>query len=868
MAKNNSEQKISEMRGNDRVFQLDRDTFAVYTGLHPEDLRPFIRVGAGKTIPTGLLRHFENVLLTEDDPLNVGLEMAWLHATLNEGEETIRYVGSKDRVAQIYGFTGMRELEEGERPVEILPYKMARGEETRRDRSTITFFETGNAVVQVGSSKTYDHMAQQRGRISIDREYDLLSKSLRRRERKCEEGRSFMYLGAGKQSSPNRPPIFWNFDGRGLFLNPCVDPHYALFEHGIDPDHVDMAVSYSPFSAGFGEVLRRKNAEQRTVGVYQADEERSNLLKKIYNEAKLQNFGDSSSLPMAKDTSFFLSKGGSHGLFGYRIAPQADRMVQIMFPLGGGKFSRTFDFLKAPHDLEIQVVNDADDLDAGQGRITLQSPGKIQASRYEKARLAPGLTPLVAGSEYRLSQSDDPAALVESVVAVFENTPLHDMIRDVIFLHMGLDFTEGNLNRVLDDFRRRPLPKDDIVEFYNLGQLLLFLQTLPAYRDSYSPQQRKQLERLQSRYNPKRFRYSDWLELSGSGVEFQLMFSPRRAFQFVKRIQSAPAQLRVPPPFEILEENPKAYAKRLREWNRAADKAGDTGGFRTSIETLERLYEEKLRLIGERKRFHALLDTLGITSLSAAAADMVDVEGGRWSKRRSWQPKPPAAPGAANASARDSGFSGFSGFSGMGAAGRAAVLVIGAAALIGLGVLLFSSVRASSAFSGGSISARGDSAAETRAVELSGPGALQSDEQVPGEDAVEAGNEEILAYANLLANRNNFAQLNGARGENLRDPDLVFPNDVLQLPDGRRAEVEPGQYIWEIAQKHYRKDRARFMILERQISTLLKENDGDASAETVQEIEKRQALMKRLAATKELKEMLAATNREIKTRLK
>ncbi|MEQ9366922.1 MAG: hypothetical protein RIF32_21970, partial [Leptospirales bacterium] len=158
MAKNNSEQKISEMRGNDRVFQLDRDTFAVFTGLHPEDMRPFIRVGAGKTIPTGLLRHFENVLLTENDPLNVGLEMAWLHATLSEGEETIRYVGSKDRVAQIYGFTGMRELDEDDRHIEIVPYKLARGEETRRDRSTITFFETGNAVVQVGSSKTYDHL--------------------------------------------------------------------------------------------------------------------------------------------------------------------------------------------------------------------------------------------------------------------------------------------------------------------------------------------------------------------------------------------------------------------------------------------------------------------------------------------------------------------------------------------------------------------------------------------------------------------------------------------------------------------------------------------------------------------------------------
>lgn len=869
MAKNNSAQKISEMRGTDRVFQLDRDTFAVFTGLHLEDMRPFIRVGAGKTIPTGLLRHFENVLLTENDPLNVGLEMAWLHATLTEGEETIRYVGSKDRVAQIYAFTGMRELDEGERHVEIVPYKLARPEEAGRDKSTITFFETGNAIVQVGNSKTYDHLAQQRGRISIDREYDLLSKSLRRRDRKCEDGRSFMYLGRGAQSGPNRPPIYWNFEGRGLFLNPCVDPHYALFEHAIDPDRLDMAVSYSPFSAGFGEVLRRKNTEQRTVGIYQADEERSTLLKKIYREAKLQGFGDSSALPMAKDTSYFVSKGGSHGLFASRIGPQSDRMVQILFPLGGGKFSRAFDFLKAPHDLEIQVINDPAELTAGQGRITLQSAGKIQPARYEKARLAAGVTPLVPGREYRILQAEDPAALAENVIGAFAETPLHDLARDVIFLHMGLDFTEGNLSRVLEDFRRRPLPKDNVVELYNLGQLLSYLQLLPAYRQHYTPAQRKQLERLLDRYNPKRFRYSDWLALAGSGVEFHLLFSPRRAFQFVKRVQADPAQLRVPPPFEILEENPKVYAKRLREWNRAADKAGDTGGFRTSIETLERLYEEKLRLLGERKRFHSLLNTLGIVSQSAAAADAAEHAGGRWSKRRSWEPKPAGAKnGAARAGGGSGGFSGFSGFSGMGALGRAALLVVGLVALLGIGALIFSSVRTGSAFSGGSISARGDSAAEVRAVELSEPNGLQSNEKVPGEDTVEATNEEILGYANLLAGRNNFAPLNGARAENLRDPDLVYPNDVLQLPDGRRAAVEPGQYIWEIAQTHYRKDRARFMILDRQISTLLAENEGALSAETRGEIQKRQSLMKRLAATKDLKRLLAVTNRTVSARTK
>ena len=878
MAKSNIEQKINELRGTDRVFQIDRDTFVVYTGMHPEDMRPFIRVGAGKAIPRGILRNFENVLLTENDPLNVGLEMAWLHATLSEGEETIRYVGSKDRVAQVYSFTGMRELDDSNRHVEIVPYKMA-NLETRRDRSTITFFETGNAIVQVGNSKTYDHVAHGLERISLDREYDLLTKALKKRERRCESGRSFLYLGGEAQSDPNRPPVYWNFDGRGLFLNPCVDPHYALFENAIDADRLDMAISYSPFSVGLGEVLRRKNTEQRNVGMYQADEERNALFKKIYRDAKLQPFGDSSSLPMAKDTGYFVSKGGSHGLFAYRIGPQADRMVQLVFPLGGGKFSRTFDFLKAPHDLEMHVVNTPEDLTAGQGRITLQVPGKIAPARFEKARLAAHLTPLVPGREYRLNQSEDPAALAENVLNAFADTPIHEMVRDIVFLHMGLDFTEGNLNRALEDLRRRPLPKEDLAELFNLRQLLSYLQMTPIYRQSYTPQQRKQLERLMDRYDPKRFHYSDWLALGQGGVEYHLLFTPRRALQFVKRVKAEPAQLRVPPPFAVLERDPKAYAKNLREWNRAADKSGDAGGFRNSIETLERLYEEKLRIIGERKRFQELLNDLGIVNQGAAAEEKST--NGRWSKRRSWEPRPEVtgvaaagntlngmhgANGKRGGSTR--GGSGFSGFSGMGGAGRAAAFIVAAAALIGLGVLLFSSVRASSLFNNsGEISMRGNSEAEQRAVDLAGPNSLQPDEKVPGEDSVEATNEEILGYANLLAVRNNFARLNGGGGANLRNPNLVFPGDVLFLPDGRRSSVAPGQYIWEIAETLYRKDRARFMILDRQISTLLSENAGNISTEVVSEIEKRRGLMQRLAVTKDLKRLLVAKDREIEAQL-
>ena len=104
MPQSNSEEQPIEIRGTERVFQIDRDTFVIYTGLHRSDFRPFLRVGSGRSIPAGVLGQIENVILPENDPANAGLEVAWQDATRREASDSIRYVGSKDRVNQLLNF--------------------------------------------------------------------------------------------------------------------------------------------------------------------------------------------------------------------------------------------------------------------------------------------------------------------------------------------------------------------------------------------------------------------------------------------------------------------------------------------------------------------------------------------------------------------------------------------------------------------------------------------------------------------------------------------------------------------------------------------------------------------------------------------
>lgn len=130
------------------------------------------------------------------------------------------------------------------------------------------------------------------------------------------------------------------------------------------------------------------------------------------------------------------------------------------------------------------------------------------------------------------------------------------------------------------------------------------------------------------------------------------------------------------------------------------------------------------------------------------------------------------------------------------------------------------------------------------------PGDLQESLPVPGEESVPEKMDEIFFYADALARRNGFYGLKNGHGDtDLRNPNIVFPGDKLVLPDGRLVSVEPGETIWRIATKHYKKDFARMVILKRQLIQL--ENAQDSSSDTLEKKE----FIKRLAITPEMRNL-------------
>lgn len=604
---------LSELRGSDRVFQIYRDTVLVYTGKHKRDFRPFTRVGADRHAPFHLLKYIENVLVTEQDPPNVAMEAAWVDATLNAGADTVRYVGSRELVNPINQYVGQGEHHPGEKgPVETLTFRPFKSSEQGKDKSLITFFKTGNVAMTVGSSRVLDYASFKKGVLDIDTEYEQIAKALGKKAQRCTEGRGFVYLDVETDAGL---PFYWNFNGTGLLTNAPLDYHYVLFENSILPDRVKMVVSSSIYSPGFVEAFRRKNVEAAELGIFCSASDLLPALKKVYPKTTPRIFEDGRPLPFSKDTMFSTSRSESHALFSIHFEKEAPREVHILFPLGGThKIKKRFNYLRAPFDLEILEVKGKADLSGNENFLALHVPAGVKEKHYTKARMVPGMYPLIPRKEYVFKYSTVPAGLVERLLEGLQGTPFESNFKDLLLMTIGIDYDPEALEHSLIELTNMP-DTDDMVLRSNIHEILRFVQAIPEYKKYYNKEHQKLVRRLYGRFSLKKIRVADWLRLRGADVMFELLFmGGKGTFMVVLPAPHEPIDLVLPPDVDTLERTgPKPFRKFMRQQERELNRAGGmVPGFAQCMDFIEKLFEERLRLLEERRRFNLLLEALEI----------------------------------------------------------------------------------------------------------------------------------------------------------------------------------------------------------------------------------------------------------------
>ncbi|MDH5654946.1 MAG: hypothetical protein OEZ34_03500 [Spirochaetia bacterium] len=876
---------LEEMKGQARVFRVDRDAIIIYTGRDKSDIQPFIRVGAGDNIPHGLLKHIENVIIPESDLWNMGLEMAWQDASLKQGVDHIQYVGNKDMVNQVYLYTRFSEKDDEyhKKTVKLLPYKKTKLTDTK-EKSYINFFSNGNMNIQVHGSKVVDFENFIRSKINLDKEYDLMNKSQRKMKLRGKEGVGFVFFGTEDGLTPS---MLWNLDGNGAFLNPTHEYPYTLFENMLDVDNLFMATTSNPYNSGFIEAIRRKNISGDPISAYCPFPDQALPLKKLYKNTQVQFIDDAKVLPGHKNTTYYVSKSGSHGLFSIKLAEKAEEPVKILFPLGlGRKITKTFDYAKGPYDLEFASVNSSADINGSSlSHMQIHFQGNMKPQSYLNLKLDDNSFPVIQGAEYKMHYTENHNSIAEMYLSSFKGTGFEENIPALYRYVISGNQDDKALRDILISLRKTKVPQS-VYHRVNLHEFFRFLKNQPAFSVSMKPIFQKTIDRIQSRFGFRKIKVKDLVMLEGLYTEVDIVFDGGLGTYVLCREveRNDPFQFQFPPDSQAFDLLQGEYKSLLKQQNRVLDKMDiEAPGFRPALEMMEKIFEDRKGMVEERARLGELLEHLGMsfdpevekrTFLSYLpnplqkffrSLDPVALKDRVYTKiepvvenfrnfRAAFFLLPfflIFAAGAFFFMQTDMNFLKMDGTS-----EHTAVELENEANRVPEGEAVteaqpgntetalnqpvdegaqnqpvenaavseeeggfFSTIASwfsSEDKTSNILSANGDTPEEIAAVSVL-PGEIQEDVYVPGEDAIQNDPVETMQYANALAIRNGFTPIHNPPEARLRDPDMVFPGDRLKLPDGRLLRIIKGETIWMVSKRHYKKDFARILILEKQI---------------------------------------------------
>ncbi|MFN3603945.1 MAG: hypothetical protein ACK4UJ_04455 [Leptonema sp. (in: bacteria)] len=605
-----------EFRGQERVFQIDRDTVLIYTGLHLEDIKPFARLGASNEFPISYINFIDNVLLPERHMWNIGLEEMWLRGALDFGVSKIRYVGSKELLSYINRYFDLenylsrtsKKTETFHIPVEYKTYQAPNQKEISKEKSSIFYLHTGDFQILVGGNRVLDSTNYFRPRLTIDKEYALLNKILEKLPNKADlKNFSFYYFDGDVIS------ILFNLNSELLAVNPLEEMHYRLFELKINPDLLRMAISYSPYLPGFVEIFRRGDITEQEIAVSNPDMEKLTLLKRIYNFCRPKFFSDGGSLPFAKYVNYYESKTKSHAAITLRTRDDIEDQIKILFPLLSEKENRNFDYIKGPFDLEFIKIDDVKQLkvlDFSNFYLILQ--GMIEDKKWVNLNLSKNYFPALAKVSYSFKQIKDLGEASDFIIGLLKNTKFEEILQNLINKINSFQSLEDLLS-IKDDLyliRTQAIPKDKIL-LYNLSEALKLAHFFANEHQELPKDIQTLFFKVMERFSQTKIKISDLYHLSSSFKVHLFIKTGEITACFVSLTEPLwSIRIQYPPDPDNAIELEKEYRKYLKEQHKRIDKGIASPLERTVLEFLEKLLEERIFYNEQRMKLHNLMDVL------------------------------------------------------------------------------------------------------------------------------------------------------------------------------------------------------------------------------------------------------------------
>lgn len=218
---------ITDIRPEQRVFHIDTECYIVYLGRHPNDYKPFLRIGNTPALDQEVKSLVYSVVVSDDltgNPLDEATTISELP------DDEFRYIGDPKTVAKFKEFLKHQEIPTGK--------YQSNGAEAKNERGVyVYFYDDANLRLRFETKPIFDlHIREERDRHFPQRckevKNTLLKDPLRQDRRALEKPGFFVVAG--------KPYVFSrsNALGFGVEESSFVD----LAARGIDPDAVTTVV--------------------------------------------------------------------------------------------------------------------------------------------------------------------------------------------------------------------------------------------------------------------------------------------------------------------------------------------------------------------------------------------------------------------------------------------------------------------------------------------------------------------------------------------------------------------------------------------------------------------------------------------------
>ena len=955
------------LSNKDRVFQLDRDTFLIFTTLFSEEdnkvngetekkvnFPAFVKVGSSDKNLTKLAPFISDVVLPELHLPNLAFEYKEIKNREVLGiQNSYNYRGSKkfnkllsyylDGVHKNFRYfrsysakKKVRELEQKPKNYALIDYLSSNQLEKILDHVFCTFYTNGDISISLNAKKIFHFSKAYTSplNLNIDQEYELMQTCINRIGTKMNDSdsRSFIWFGTENSLSADQPFLYWNHEGHSLLCHPIADYHHILFKHQINPNLPEAVLAESAYSPGLVEFIRNKNRKGQEAKLLLSDSNKLSALHHFYDKTDISIWEDTSSA--FKDTvcNAHLSQCHENVALSWPFSTSSHKLVQILLPLKENKGEnlriyeksskknnkrKKFQLIRSPHALELEVLHSYKDASLKNALLSFHIPGKINKLLFSMLRLNIARYPLLANKEYFIYESEIAEDFFDKFLSIFKSTPYEKEIHKTLLLHSHKYFDIKKVRKQMQKFSLLKIDRKDIKARNNLRHFLFFIKNLKTTMHYYEKEDHLKLKKLLHKFSINSLAYADWLNLKDEDVEFLVfILGNKSTFLFVQDKESKNFNFSLPPEplykdaslkkhlvsYTNVQRNlniQNTHAKLLhyqffiKTWEKFIDK-NNLNQFEPVLDVLKKLYNHKLYIKSQQEKLLQLLQHLNFQSFilpSAIKREKGNTKKSSYSNNYFIISKFLGLRDDLSLTFQNLSTKLVQPFKEIFMKERLASFLnyislfrhstidnyrrLGSKNVLLLSLCLIPIFLSFILLSQGVFSIDRMSWKEKRVIKLVDIGEEQRLVNVPGEEKIQLAFVEVLEYANLLASLNGFNQVNAnvkSEEETLRNPNLIFPEDMLRLPDGRLTKIKKGQHLLVISRLHYRKDYARIKILEKQSLAYMKEikkiKEEDKKKSKMKKLktklEMNKKFIKRLAVTKAMKEEFQSFNSKFK----